>query len=268
MTAPNANTASQSPPTGVSTPDANAGLSAPAFSPLYQQIKAQILQSLQNGEWQPGDVIPSEFDLAARFGVSQGTVRKAIDELAADNLLVRKQGKGTFVATHAEQHVQYRFLRLQPYIGTIQSEGPAERHIIWCRRVRATAEIAKLLGLRTAEPLIQVRRVLRFAGVPTICEDMWLPAVPFKGLSVEQLSSHPGAMYRLFESSFGVRMVRAEERIKATTPDPETASLLDVSEQTPLLSVERIAYTYNNAPMELRRALYRTDTHHYKNELN
>ena len=268
MTAPNANTASQSPPTGVSTPDANAGLSAPAFSPLYQQIKAQILQSLQNGEWQPGDVIPSEFDLAARFGVSQGTVRKAIDELAADNLLVRKQGKGTFVATHAEQHVQYRFLRLQPDIGTIQSEGPAERHIIWCRRVRATAEIAKLLGLRTAEPLIQVRRVLRFAGVPTICEDMWLPAVPFKGLSVEQLSSHPGAMYRLFESSFGVRMVRAEERIKATTPDPETASLLDVSEQTPLLSVERIAYTYNNAPMELRRALYRTDTHHYKNELN
>ena len=268
MTAPNANTASQSPPTGVSTPDANAGLSAPAFSPLYQQIKAQILQSLQNGEWQPGDVIPSEFDLAARFGVSQGTVRKAIDELAADNLLVRKQGKGTFVATHAEQHVQYRFLRLQPDIGTIQSEGPAERHIIWCRRVRATAEIAKLLGLRTAEPLIQVRRVLGFAGVPTICGDMWLPAGPFKGLSVEQLSSHPGAMYRLFESSFGVRMVRAEERIKATTPDPETASLLDVSEQTPLLSVERIAYTYNNAPMELRRALYRTDTHHYKNELN
>ncbi|MGA0941015.1 MAG: GntR family transcriptional regulator, partial [Burkholderiaceae bacterium] len=82
--------------------DGSSGLSAPAFSPLYQQIKAQILQSLQNAEWQPGDVIPSEFDLAARFGVSQGTVRKAIDELASENLLVRKQGKGTFVATHAE----------------------------------------------------------------------------------------------------------------------------------------------------------------------
>jgi GntR family transcriptional regulator len=97
---------------------------------------------------------------------------------------------------------------------------------------------------------------------------MWLPAGPFKGLTVEQLSSYPGAMYSLFESTFGVRMVRAEERIKATTPDTETAALLDVETQTPLLNVERIAYTYNNLPMELRRALYRTDTHHYKNELN
>ena len=82
MTAPNANTASQSPPTGVSTPDANAGLSAPAFSPLYQQIKGLILQSLQSGEWKPGEAIPSEMELAARYRVSQGTVRKAIDELA------------------------------------------------------------------------------------------------------------------------------------------------------------------------------------------
>src|SRR5258705_13819497 len=87
---------------------------APAFSPLYQQIKALITRSLQAGEWRPGEAIPSEMDLAARFKVSQGTVRKAIDELATDNLLVRRQGKGTFVATHAEEKVQFRFLRLTP----------------------------------------------------------------------------------------------------------------------------------------------------------
>jgi len=75
------------------------GAVTPAFSPLYQQIKALILQSLQQGEWKPGEAIPSEMDLAARFRVSQGTVRKAIDELAAENLVVRRQGKGTFVAT-------------------------------------------------------------------------------------------------------------------------------------------------------------------------
>ena len=77
---------------------------APAFSPLYQQIKGLILKSLQGGEWKPGEAIPSEMDLAARYRVSQGTVRKAIDELAADNLLVRRQGKGTFVDTHSEKH--------------------------------------------------------------------------------------------------------------------------------------------------------------------
>ena len=82
--------------------------SAPAFSPLYQQIKALILLSLQSGEWKPGEAIPSEIDLATRFRVSQGTVRKAIDELASDNLLVRRQGKGTFVGTHAAQQAQFR----------------------------------------------------------------------------------------------------------------------------------------------------------------
>src|ERR687889_621769 len=88
-----------------------APLGTPAFSPLYQQIKGLILQSLQAGEWKPGESIPSEMDLAARFRVSQGTVRKAIDELAAENLVVRRQGKGTFVATHSEQHVRSRCAR-------------------------------------------------------------------------------------------------------------------------------------------------------------
>src|SRR5215831_20987563 len=114
--------AQQMPPAAenASVPEA----ATPAFSPLYQQIKGLILQSLQAGEWKPGEPIPSEIDLAARFRVSQGTVRKAIDELAAENLVVRRQGKGTFVATHAEQHVRYRFLKLVP---DGHAEGPAQR---------------------------------------------------------------------------------------------------------------------------------------------
>src|SRR6476620_364332 len=121
----------------------------PAFSPLYQQIKGLILQSLEAGEWKPGEAIPSEMELAARFRVSQGTVRKAIDELAAGNLVVRRQGKGTFVATHAEQQVQYRFLKLVPDSGDQTSEGPAERRILECRRVRASADVARLLAIRS-----------------------------------------------------------------------------------------------------------------------
>ena len=102
----------------------------PAFSPLYQQIKGLMLQSLKTGEWKPGEAIPSEMELAARYRVSQGTMRKAIDELTLENLVVRRQGKGTFVATHAEQHVQFRFLKLVPDSGSPGSEGPAERQII------------------------------------------------------------------------------------------------------------------------------------------
>ena len=240
----------------------------PAFSPLYQQIKGLILQSLQGGEWKPGESIPSEMELATRYRVSQGTVRKAIDELAADNLLVRRQGKGTFVATHAEQRMQYRFLKLLPDEGDSSSEGPAQREIIDCKRLRASSEVARALTLRTGDPVLQVRRVLSFAGRPTILEDLWLPGGPFKGLTADRLSEYHGAMYALFEMEFGVRMVRAVEKIRAVLPDADQCQLLKIPQNTPLLSVERIAFTYNDAPMEMRRGLYLTDTHHYRNELS
>ena len=179
--------------------DSSAGGSGtPAFSPLYQQIKALILRSLQAGEWKPGDMIPSELELAARYRVSQGTVRKAIDELAIDNLVVRRQGKGTFVATHAEQHVQYRFLRVQPDEGEPDTQGPAQRRIIECRRLRAPAEVARQLGLRTGDAVLQVKRVLAFGGQPAILEEVWLPGGPFKGLSAETLSADQGPMYAPF----------------------------------------------------------------------
>jgi len=239
----------------------------PAFSPLYQQIKGLILHSLQQGEWKPGEAIPSEMDLAARFRVSQGTVRKAIDELAADNLVIRRQGKGTFVATHAERQVQYRFLKLVADNNHAAQPSRAERRILECRRTRATAEVARALALRTGEAVVQARRVLSFAGVPTILEELWLPNHTFKGLSAEHMAAYQGPTYALFELEFGVRMVRAEEKLRAVLPDAKQAAELQVPGNTPLLSVERLAYTYNDAPMELRRGLYRTDSHHYRNEL-
>ncbi len=240
----------------------------PSFSPLYQQIKSMLLNSLRLGEWKPGEAIPSEMELATRFHVSQGTVRKAIDDLSAENLLVRRQGKGTFVATHAEQQVQFRFLKLVPNSGTPGSEGPARRDIIQCRRISASADIARALALRTGDAVLQARRVLSFVTTPTILEDIWLPAAPFKGLTAERLANHQGPMYALFETEFNVRMVRAEEKIRAKPATEGLEKLLKVAHGTPLLSVERIAYTYKDLPMELRRGYYRTDTHYYHNKLN
>ena len=271
MTHPSPDLAAPEPPgTMADTPSAGSAVAppTPAFSPLYQQIKTLILQSLQSAEWKPGDLIPSELELAARYRVSQGTVRKAIDELAADNLLVRRQGKGTFVATHNEQRIQYRFLRLQPDVGSVDAEGLAHRDILACRRLRAPADVTTALGLRSGEPMVQVSRVLSFGGIPTIAEDVWLHGAAFKGLTLDTLAQHQGPMYALFETQFGVRMVRAEEKVKAVAADPAIAERLQVPEGFPLLSVERIAYTYNDVPMELRRSLYRTDSHHYRNHLN
>jgi GntR family transcriptional regulator len=239
---------------------------APAFSPLYQQIKALITRSLQSGEWKPGEAIPSETDLALRFKVSQGTVRKAIDELAAENLLVRRQGKGTFVATHAEEHVQYRFLRLTGDEG--QAAGPMQRRFLDCRRLRAPADVARLLELKSGDAAVQIRRLLLARDRPVVLDDIWLPGALFKGLTAERLSGYRGPMYGLFESEFGVRMIRADEKIRAVAADEVTAALLEVPLASPLLSVERLSFTYGERPVELRRGLYETSAHFYRNELS
>ncbi len=237
----------------------------PAFSPLYQQIKTLMTRSLRIGEWRPGEAIPSEMELAARFKVSQGTVRKAVDELAAENLLVRRQGKGTFVATHAEQKVQYRFLRLQPDEG---ESGGAQRRFIDCRRLRSTADVARALALNPGDSVVNVRRVLTFNATPVVLDDIWLPGLLFKGLTAERLSDFRGPMYGLFESEFGVHMIRADEKIRAVAADTASAPLLGVAVGFPLLSVERLSLTYDDKPVELRRGLYNTSGYHYRNALS
>ncbi len=244
---------------------AEAGASSPTFSPLYQQIKALITQSLESGEWKPGEIIPSEVELAARYKVSQGTVRKAIDELAADNILVRRQGKGTFVATHAEDRVQFRFLRLLP---DNDVETPHDSRLIDCRRLRAPAEIARQLDIKPADPVVLIRRVLEFVGVPTVLDEIWLPGAMFRGLTLERLAEHKGPLYALFETEFGTRMIRASEKIRAVAADASVAERLGVVEGFPLLSVDRVTYTYGDRPVEVRRGWYVTTQYFYQNDLS
>ena len=237
----------------------------PAFSPLYQQIKGLITRELQAGVWKPGESIPSELDLAARVKVSQGTVRKAIDELAADNLLVRRQGKGTFVATHAEQQIQYRFLRLMPDDGN--DRGMARR-LLDCRRTRALADVARMLECKSGDAVVQLRRLLLAQDKPVVLDEIWLPGALFKGLTAERLADYKGPMYGMFEAEFGVRMIRADEKLRALAADAAAAALLAVAPGFPLLSVERLSFTYGDKPGELRRGLYNTEQHFYRNALN
>jgi GntR family transcriptional regulator len=244
---------------------AHGPVNSPTFSPLYQQIKSLITRSLQSGEWKPGEMIPSEVELAGRFKVSQGTVRKAIDELSAENLVVRRQGKGTFVATHHEARAQFRFLRLMPDAG---EPHPADNRFLEVKRMRGPAEVARLLDIKAGDSVIFIKRVQAFEGAPTILEEIWLPGSLFKGLTAERLNEYKGPMYGLFETEFGTRMIRASEKIRATAADEAVAALLSVPVGTALLNVERVSYTYDDKPVEVRRGLYRTERHHYQNELS
>ena len=246
-------------------PPPRAVLHSPTFTPLYRQIKDLIMRSLESGEWGPGDAIPSESELAARFNVSQGTVRKAIDEMAADNLLVRRQGKGTFVATHNDPRSFFRFLRIAPNEGELQSEHDSIP--IECWRAKAGADVARTLGLEQGAPIIILRRLLKFGDEPVVFDEIYLPGDQFQDLTLDILKESDKSLYSLFESRYGVRMIRADERLRAVSADRVSADLLKVPEGSPLLLVERVTFTYGNKPVEWRRGFYSTQNYYYHNEL-
>ena len=224
-----------------------------------------MIQALEAGEWRPGQLIPSEQELAARFSVSQGTVRKAVDELATENLLVRKQGKGTFVASHQDPRSVFRFLRLVPQQGELNAPESVPMEC-WC--ARAGQEVARHLAMQPGDPVVVVRRLLRFVGKPVVVDEIYLPGALFQALTLELLQSWSGSLYGLFETRFGVRMIRARESIRAVAAEKAVAEMLQVVEGKPLLSVERVTYTYGDKPVEWRRGLYLTDEHFYLNELS
>jgi GntR family transcriptional regulator len=246
-------------------PAAKTSADTPSFQPLYLQIKELLTRSLAAGEWAPGAAIPAETELASRYAVSQGTVRKAIDALAADNLVVRRQGKGTFVATHTEEaQSTFRFLRIRRDDGV--AEYPASR-IVDVRRAKANAETARLLELRSGDAVVVIRRVLEWEGRPVVLDEITLPGASFRGLTRAKLEAYAGSMYGFFESEFGVRMLTAQEQLRAVAADAASAQILGVKPGTPLLAVDRIACTYGGRPVELRRGLCSTIGHHYLNTL-
>jgi GntR family transcriptional regulator len=128
--------------------------------------------------------------------------------------------------------------------------------------------VARALELKAGEPAVQLRRLLLADGRPVVFDDIWLPGTLFKGLTSEKLQGWRGPMYGLFESEFGVRMIRAEEKVRAVGATEELAQVLALPAGAPLLSVERLSFTYDDRPVELRRGFYNTANHHYRNALN
>lgn len=237
---------------------------SPSYRPLYEQIKVLLTQSLIGGEWRPGDVIPSEIDLAGRFKVSQGTVRKAIDILASENILIRRQGKGTYVATHNQEDIQLRFLRLTAATG---QKEVLNNELIGYKKVKADTRKANILEINAGTTLIEVKRLLTFSGRPLIYDHIAIPASPFKGLNAERIEEKNGSMYSMYETEYGVRMIRAEERLTAVAASAEVAEAFHLKVGAPLLSIERVSYTYGDKPMEWRLGLCLTDDHYYMSEL-
>ena len=237
----------------------------PSFRPLYEQIKVLLTNSLVAGEWKPGEAIPSEMELATRYRVSQGTVRKAIEELASEHILLRRQGKGTFVASHSEPEYHYRFLRVMPDSG----ERLHPHNLFFgLERGKASAEVARALAVESGAAIVSFKRVMSFGGRAVILDEIAFGAAQFPGFTLHELEDFHGSVYGFYETVFGVRMIRAAERLTAVAADSLAAAHLKVEVGAPLLRVDRVAYTYGDKPVEWRRGHCVTEGFSYCNDLN
>ena len=232
--------------------------------PLYIQVKQKITQELMSGNWRAGNLIPSEIELAQSYQVSQGTVRKAIDELSIEKILIRRQGKGTYVTTHNEEQIQLRFLRLTSTKG---NKEKLESQLLSFEKTRVNSYVANRLNLRPGSSVYKIKRVLTFARKPLILDEIYISTIPFKGLNAEMINQKKGSLYRLYESNYGIQMLNADEKIKAVSAEAEVSKLLNIKKGHPLLGIERVSYTYGNKPIEWRLGLCLTDEYHYQTEL-
>ena len=230
--------------------------------PLYMQIKELLVARVTEGEWSPGDIIPSEMQLARELNVSQGTVRKAITELVETNVLVRRQGKGTFVATHDGIRALFHFFHIVNDGGT---KILPECETISCRRKRASRQEASKLGIPRDTRVICIDRIRKLDNLPIIAETITLSTELFGDFGKSNARNLPNTLYEMYETQFGITIHRADEQLRAVAASDYDASLLGLEPGTPLLEIERIALTLDGTPVELRNSRCNTTKHYYQN---
>ncbi len=235
-----------------------------AGMPLYRVVKRSLLHAIEAGSFAPGSTLPSETELAVALGVSIGTLRKAVDELAAEHILVRRQGRGTFVATHTIDRFLFQFFPVERSDG--RREAPRVEALSF-ERLRADGEPARALQLRSGEPVIQIENRLRLQGDAVIHDRLTVPAALFKGLTERHLREWPGTLYQLYQIEFGVTVVRALERARAIGADRAAARVLGLAVGAPVLQVRRTALTFGDRPVEHRISIIDTAHHDYVNQL-
>lgn len=233
----------------------------PVGGPLYLQLKRWVEDAIKRGLINPGDALPSERDLAQRADVSRVTVRKAVQQLVQEGILVQRHGSGTFVAPPA-QRVEQSLSQLTSFTEDMARRGMAVR-AQWLERglYVASPEETVILGLGAGE---QVARISRLR----LSEDMPL-AIERASLAASVLPDPHAikdSLYKHLELS-GSRPVRAIQRIRAANIAEDDASLLQVPTGSAGLHIERISYLATGRVIEFTRSIYRGDTYDFVAEL-
>lgn len=228
--------------------------------PLYKGVKRELIESVRRGDWNPGEVIPSEAKLCERFGVSMGTLRKAVDELSAEGLLIRQQGRGTFIAAHSQNRYLFAFFHVVRQDG--HKEYPNVKFIEF-EKVKADRFAAGTLRVDTGSRLLRFVNKLELGAAPVVLDEILLPERLFAGLTEKTLRQRPATLYQLYQENFGVTVIHTQERLRSVKADAFKAAWLGVTPGDPLLQVIRTAFSFKDQPVELRYSYVDTRKHEY-----
>ena len=241
--------------------DSEDRLASVGFRPLYRQVYDTFLRRLADGVWQPGQVLPSEALLALEIGVSQGTVRKALNTLTVENLLVRRQGRGTFVAEHDDRQSVFRFFKLR---SDGEGDGVPTSRVMSIIETAASVDERDRLDLVRSARVVRVKRLRSLDTRPCVAETISVPSLLFPGLAEMDL---PNTLYSLYATQFGITIAGASEKLKAILLPSKDAGLLTSREGAPALEIDRIAYDLESRRVEWRLSLCLTDHIHYASDL-
>ncbi len=236
--------------------------SVPKFQPLYKQMKELIRQQIIDGVWSPGMALPSEQQLGKSFGVSQGTIRKALDEMTTENILIRKQGKGTFVSQHSDNRSLFHFFCL---VGNDGSKVVPKSKILSINRTTANRTEVDRLRLDPGDKVMRIKRVRYLGTKPVVCQNISLPVKIFAGLGNKD--ELPNTLYKLYESDYDVKIVKAVEKLRAVIVKEEHAKLLGIPEGSPVMEADRTAIALDGSHAEWRLSYVNTQSHYYLSEL-
>lgn len=232
--------------------------------PLYREVKRRITANLRDGIWPQGAALPSETQLAARYGVSMGTVRKAIAELVAERLLVRHPGRGTFVANRDRDYMLEAFFNIVDAGG--RKEFP-QVELMSFGESQADPQAARHLGLRAGARIFRLENRLSLQGTPVILDRIQVSQAVMPTLQEAHFRDRERTIFGLYQQLHGVTVTRLEEWIRARNADESVARGLGVAPGTALLAIERVAYTYDDTPVEYRERYVNTAGHAYLNVL-
>jgi GntR family transcriptional regulator len=219
----------------------------PQYRPLYSQVYETLVKRIAEGVWKAGQALPSEQALALQLGVSQGTVRKALDALAIDKVIDRRQGKGTYVAELTQERSLFRFFRLARATGARAVPTSGDESV---RRRKAKSLEASALNLAEGAEIIEILRTRFVDDEPMAFERIVVPTELFPDL--DQRAPLPNTLYALYQREYGINIVSTEEKLRADAARREDVRRLKLSEGAPLLQVERAALAVNGRRVEWR----------------